>query len=168
MFYGSVIAGQAFWASLGYSGTLTEAQLTSASIYVDGMGWRRLSNGTFVSRFPGKVTDPAQLRQWPRTGATTNDGDEIGVDAVPVAVEQAAYEAAYYENRNPGALNPSVRGDQVVTSERFGPVSFTYGNPESSSYGVAPALPVIPSVLTLLAPVLVGGTNPYGITGVVA
>lgn len=167
-FYGTVVGGQSHWDDRGYSGTLTEPLLLLGSVFVDSVGWRTTSSGTYVSRFPGQPTSSSQVREWPRTGATTVYGIEIDDATVPDAVVRAAYEAAWYEHENPGGLNQSLRSDQRVAKETFEGVSFSYYAAGRATIGVSPTTVIIPTVMNSLAQVLVDGGNPYGITGVVA
>lgn len=169
MAYGNTTDGQAHWTARGYTGTLTDAQLEVASAFVDGLGWRMTKAGVPVSRFPGRPAVAGQDREWPRVGAVDSYGNALADDEVPGVVERATYEAAYYEAQNAGALNAAIRSDERVVREKFGPVEFQYAEPQGGQMvGVAPSTPVIPAVLSILAPVLTGGANPYGITGVVA
>lgn len=169
MAYGNTTDAQAFWTARGYSGTPTDALLAKASVFVDGLGWRMTRAGVPVSRFPGKPTAADQTDQWPRTGATDVYGRALASNAVPQAVINATYEAAHYEHQNAGALNAAIRADQRVVREKFDVVEFHYAEPQGAQMvGMAPTTAVIPAVLTILAPVLTGGSNPYGITGVVA
>lgn len=117
-----------------------------------------------ISRFPGQPTDPTQAEQWPRTNATDTYGNVLADDAVPAPVERAAYEAAFYEDQNPGGLNDTVRADQTVVREKFGSVEFQYAEGRSKAAGMTSTAPVIPVVMTHLAPVLLGGANAYGVT----
>lgn len=168
MAYGNTTDAQAFWTARGYSGTPTAALLEVASAFVDGLGWRMTPAGVPASRFPGIPTDPAQTEQWPRTGAVDVYGRDLASDAVPDAVVRATYEAAHYEADNPGALNAAIRSDERVVREKFGSVEFQYADGGMQMAGIAPTTPVIPAVMSILAPVLSGGGNPYGITGIVA
>lgn len=170
--YGTAVAGQAYWYSRGYSGTLDPELLLRASVFVDGIGWRMTKTGNIVPRFPGQPVSPTQERQWPRTGATDVYGNKIPDSSVPDAVVRATYEAAYHERQNPGSLNFTLRADEHISREVFGDVSFSYyfvsqqGTPQT---GIMRTAPVVPAVMTEIAPLLLGGgSNPYGITGVVA
>lgn len=168
MAYGNTTDAQAYWTARGYTGTPTAALLAVASTYVDALGWRQSRSGVLVSRFPGIPASASQVDQWPREGAVDAYGRDIASDTVPPAVLNATYEAAYYESQNAGALNTTVRADQRVIRERVDVIDVQYSEAESVSQGAAGSLPVIPAVMALLAPVLTGGSNPYGITGIVA
>lgn len=167
--YGSTSACQAYWASKGYSGVPTDALLEAASVFVDGLGWRMTAHGVPVNRFPGQPASATQERSWPRTGATDAYGNAFDAGAVPLAIEHATYEAAHYESTKSGALNKAQRPDQRVTRKKIDVIEFQYADTQSNSAsGISTTVPVIPAVMTLLAPLLSGGENPYGITGVVA
>ncbi|WP_422073896.1 DnaT-like ssDNA-binding protein [Tranquillimonas rosea] len=168
MAYGTTTDAQAYWTARGYDGTPTDAGLEIASAFVDGLGWRMAASGVPVSRFPGKPASAAQEREWPRTGAADFYGNDLPDDTVPGAIERATYEAAWHESQNPGTLNLAIRSDERVVREKFGDIEFQYAESGTAGGGIAPTAPVIPAVLTILAPVLSGGSNPYGITGVVA
>lgn len=168
MAYGTTVAAQTYWTARGYSGTPTDALLAKASVFVDGLGWRMAKSGVPVSRFSGQPTDADQEFQWPRTGASDVYGNDFGTSEVPGAVERATYEAAHYESQNAGALNAAVRADQRVVREKFDVIEFQYSDSDVSGAGIAGSSPVIPAVMAILAPVLTGGSNAYGITGIVA
>lgn len=168
MAYGSVAEAQEYWSAKDYTGAPTAALLSIGSTFVDGLGWR-MNGKVAVSRFPGIPTGVDQDNEWPRTGAADIYGRELTSDVVPGAVLRATYEAAFYEASNPGALNEAIRADERVVREKFDSIEFQYASPsEGQSVGLAPATPLIPAILTILAPVLSGGSNPYGISGLVA
>lgn len=167
MAYGSTTDAQAHWTAKGYAGTPTDALLAVASGFVDGLGWR-MAGKVAVSRFPGIPTDPDQEDQWPRTGASDIYGRELASDTVPGAVLRATYEAAFYELTNPGGLNQATRPDEMIASAKAGPVDIKYFESNDGGTVAASINPEIPAVMSALFPVLVGGSNPYGITGVVA
>ena len=168
MAYGNTTDAQAHWTAKGYAGTPTDATLAVASTFIDGLGWR-MAGKVAVSRFPGIPTGVDQEDQWPRTDATDIYGRDLASDVVPGAVLRATYEAAFYEDNNPGGLNEAIRSDERIVREKFDTIEFQYAEPETGqSAGLAPATPLIPAILTILAPVMAGGSNPYGITGIVA
>lgn len=168
--YGTVLDCQAHWDARGYQGTTTAVLLTLGSMFVDSVGWRTYASGTPVVRFPGTPTSSSQVLQWPRRDASTVYGVDIPEDEVPSAVVLATYEAAWYEQQNPGQLNIPLRTDQHLARERYGEVEFSYfvAGRRPPTAGMAPTATFIPSVMGYLAPVLVDGGNPHGITGVVA
>lgn len=165
MFYGTVSGATTYWAERGYTGTPTDQILRKGSIFVDGLGWRMTASMAPVSRFPG--IPASDVLQWPRLGAKDVYGREIDPTIVPQAVERATYEAAYQEAIAPGVLNAVIRSDERVVREKFGSVEFQYAD-GGEAPGMAATTPVIPTVMSILAPVLNGGDNIYGITGLVA
>lgn len=71
-----------------YSSAEILAALLVASEWLD---------GSFRNRWPGyRLYDQAtQTRDWPRSWVVDGDGYPVAADAVPAAIEQATYEAAY-------------------------------------------------------------------------
>lgn len=155
-------------ATLPATSTERDQLRVKASVFVDGLGWRMTSSGVPISMFPGAPLSATQEMQWPRTGATDTYGNEIDSASVPGPVERATYEAAIYESGSSGALNVAVRNDERVVREKFDVIEFQYAEAQASAGGIAGSMPVIPAVMTILAPVLSGGLNAHGITGVVA
>lgn len=166
--YGTVSEGQAWWDARGYAGVLTQPLLVLGSAHVDSVGWKTNKKGAPIPLFPGTPTSPTQNWEWPRTGATDAYSREIADDEVPVGIQRAVYEAAWHEFQNPGELNISLRSDRHIAREQFGEVSFSYfvAGKEPLPSGLGPIY--IPSVIMHLSPYLGGGTNGYGITGIVA
>ncbi|MBX4872699.1 MULTISPECIES: DnaT-like ssDNA-binding protein [Rhizobium] len=151
--YGTDEAAQSYWTAAGYvvpDGTSAD-QITAArrrgSLVID----------RYEPRFTGKRTGGyAQERAWPRTGATTYYGEAIPSDAVPLAIENASYEAAFLELTNPGSLSPVVTGSSIIKREKVGQLEVEYAT--SSSTGVddlvALATPVVTIIEGLLWPFL--------------
>lgn len=97
--YGDDAKFNAWMVSNGYSlptgGVAVAVLRQRGSAYIDGL---------YGSGFSGQPTGGfEQERAWPRTGACAH-GQPIPSDVVPVAVEQAAYAAAYQEGTKPGSL----------------------------------------------------------------
>lgn len=135
----------------------TEAQKTAArqrgSLFID----------RYEPRFSGSRTGGyAQERAWPRTGAATYYGEAIPSDVVPVAIENASYEAAYLELTNPGSLSPVVTGSSTVKREKVGSLEVEYATSTSTDIAdiVAMATPVVTAIEGMLwlfmCPVLPG------------
>ncbi|ULJ73600.1 DnaT-like ssDNA-binding protein [Rhizobium gallicum] len=104
-------------------------------------------------RFSGERTGGfAQERAWPRTGASTYYGEAIPPDAVPVAIENASYEAAFLELTNPGSLSPVVTGSSTVKREKVGQLEVEYTTFTSTDIDdvVALATPVATMIEGLL------------------
>lgn len=170
--YGTVADCKTHWDDRGYTYSIDDAAIAKlgeiASDFVDGLGWREIAPGTMIPLFPGQPADAAQTRQWPRKEATDIYGNTIADDEIPAAVTKATYEAAYYAMLNSGGLNRAYKPDQQVQSRRVETLARTFFEPKSVVPGQPPTKPIIPAVNAALAPVMAGGTNPYGITGVVA
>lgn len=147
--YGSNEGFTAYAEAAGYvfpDGT-TEPQKTAArqrgSLFID----------RYEPRFSGSRTGGyAQDRAWPRTGASTYYGEPIPSDVVPVAIENASYEAAYLELTNPGSLSPVVTGSSTVKREKVGSLEVEYSVNSSTSVAdlVALATPVVTAIEGLL------------------
>lgn len=153
--YGTDEGMTAWLASNGYSlpdGAPAVAVLRQrGSTYIDGL---------YGARFPGTPTDGiAQERAWPRTSATSSYGEAIASDAVPDAVVQASYFAAYYEAENSGALAVSASAAAQVKREKVGSLETEYFEPGGSA--AANATPVLSAVEGLLAPLLIPANEPW-------
>ncbi|MGO8368871.1 DnaT-like ssDNA-binding protein [Rhizobium ruizarguesonis] len=151
--YGSNAAFTAYADAAGYvvpEGTSAD-QITAArqrgSLVID----------RYEARFSGKRTGGyAQERAWPRTGASTYYGEAIPSDLVPIAIENASYEAAFLELTNPGSLLPVVTGSSTVKREKVGQLEVEYATSSSMSVDdlVALATPVVTVIEGLLWPFL--------------
>lgn len=88
----------------------------------------------YEMRFSGTRTGGyAQDRAWPRTGATIYYGDPIPSDVIPVAIVNAAYEAAFLELTNPGSLLPVITPGAAVKREKVGQLEVEYQQTPSSA-----------------------------------
>ncbi|MEO1398729.1 MAG: DnaT-like ssDNA-binding protein [Pseudomonadota bacterium] len=148
----------------GFDQVAQTAALVRASGFVDGLGYRDTGTGIRTPLWPGTPAVAGQANEWPREGATDVYGNAIASDAVPQRVEHATYEVAFFDLGG-GNINRAVAQDEVVIRERFDTVEFQYAGGDGKMIDTRPMLP---AVIDLLAPVLSGGSNPYGITGVVA
>ncbi|AQS61781.1 hypothetical protein AGRHK599_LOCUS1215 [Rhizobium rhizogenes] len=147
--YGTNEGFTAYAEAAGYvfpDGT-TEPQKTAArqrgSLFID----------RYESRFSGSRTGGyAQERAWPRTGASTYYGEPVPSDIVPVAIENASYEAAYLELTNPGSLSPVVTGSSTVKREKVGSLEIEYATSSSTDIAdiVAMATPVVTAIEGML------------------
>ncbi len=151
--YGTNAAVQAYWDAAGYvvpDGT-SDAQITAArqrgSLAID--RYEAYFSGTRTGGF-------AQERAWPRTGASTYYGETIPSDMVPVAVENASYEAAWLELGTPGLLSPVVTANSTVKREKVGQLEVEYAASLSTSMEdiIAMATPVVTVIEGLLWPFL--------------
>lgn len=164
--YGTVEAAADHWVARGYLGNPTTELLLKATIFVDMLGWDK-SGKVPIPMFPGTPTSSSQAYEWPRENAINVYGIELASDEVPSAVQNATYEAAFYEYSNPGSLNNALSANNLVKREKFDKVEFEY-ELDAVGSGLVPSQVIIPAVMTYLAPVIRGGSNAYGITGVVA
>tara|TARA_R100000687_G_scaffold83707_1_gene89656 strand:+ start:18529 stop:19062 length:534 start_codon:yes stop_codon:yes gene_type:complete len=149
--------GNSAWS--GYTAEQQEAALTRGSDYLDQRYRERLKSGKWVSMFSGSRTDGrSQENEWPRTGATDYEGNEIGSSEVPVEVKNAAYEAALREAATPGSLSPDFTMTEQVTKEKVGPIEVQYADTTKAMMpkGVeTPNRPIISEIDEIIAPVLV-------------
>ena len=151
--YGSNVGFNTYVESAGYvvPAGATDAQIAAArqrgSLVID----------RYEPKFSGSRTGGfAQERSWPRTGATTYYGEVIPPDAVPAAIENASYEAAFLELTNPGSLSPVVTGSATVKREKVGQLEVEYASSSASDAEsiVALSTPVVTAIEGLLWPFL--------------
>lgn len=157
--YGTVSDADAYHLARGNAAwtgdnAVKTAALQRATDYIDGRYRKMTAGGCWVSMFRGARTDGrAQDLEWPRTGATDGEGNEIPDDEVPVEVEHATYEAALRELADPGSLSPTFTPSQQVTREKVGPVEVAYAEGQGS--GAMPAnRPVVPAIDDIIAGLL--------------
>lgn len=118
----------------------------------------------FRSGFSGKKTGGrSQAREWPRTGASDVECNEIDPNEVPVEVLNSTFEAALRELANPGYLSPDYVASQRVVSESVGPISTTYSDKDViTAEDMRPVVTLIDDIMSSLlgnveaTPVLVG------------
>lgn len=105
-YYGTVEAADAYHSARGNSSWASASpDLKLASIIV-ASEWLDYKYG---SQFPAYKTGMRdQIREWPRTGVVDWYGYPIGPNEIPREVENATYEVALRNSRNPGALNIDV------------------------------------------------------------
>lgn len=72
-------------------------------------------------------------------------------DEAPDEVKFAIVEAAYYELKNPHALQPVVTANQQLTREKIGPLEFEYAEVSAIPENARPVLTKIRDMLRLLA-----------------
>jgi len=143
--YGSDTGFQDWLAENGHvlpEGALAPAILRQrGSQYIDGL---------YGSRFSGQPTEGfAQERAWPRSGAYGH-GQSIPTDLIPVAVEQAAYAAAFQEALKPGSLSVSAMNAGVLKRKKIDVLEKEYF--EGSGDAVADNTLRLSAVEGLLAP----------------
>lgn len=114
-----------------------------ASDYMDGL---------YEVRFMGVRTGGyGQERAWGRTGAVVY-GVPVDPDAIPAAIENASYAAAYHEALNPDSLMVSASSASAVKREKVGPIETEYF--EGAGDVTADATVRLSAVEGLLAPFL--------------
>lgn len=166
--YGAVVDADSYHTARGNAAwagddTAKTAALVRATDYIDGRYRWRLKSGRWQSMFPGERTaGRSQPLEWPRTGATDYEGNEIADDEVPVEVEHATYEAALRELVTPGILSPDYTPSAQVTKEKVGPVEVQYAEAKSGD-NATPNRPVIPAIDEIIAPVV---RRPYELPAV--
>ncbi len=157
-FYGTVAEADAYHAAranTAWTGDemAKQAALIRASAYIDGKFQAQNSCGRWESLFSGvKTGGRAQSLQWPRTGATDNEGNEIAPDEVPVEVRNATYEAALREIVLPGSLSPDYVASTAIKRQKVDVLEIEYQ--ASNAGGAVPTRPVITVVDELIAPLL--------------
>lgn len=115
-------------------------------------------DGTYRPRFPGiRAHGRNQALQWPRSGATDADGNQIAIDEIPREIIAAACEAAIREYATPGALSPDVTLGEIITSASVtGAVSVQY----KAEGGIEGQRPIATVIDDILAPLLGNRPNP--------
>ncbi len=155
-FYGTVVGADAYHAArdnTAWTGadSVKQAALLRASAFIDSLGF----DGNELL-WPGEKTGGrAQLRQWPRTGAVDAEGHAIDAATVPLEIEYATYEAALRELVTPGSLSPDYVPATQVKREKIDVIEVEYFA-SAAGGAVPPTSPIIPLILSLLAPLLGG------------
>lgn len=158
-FYGSVAGADAYHsarANAAWTGSdeAKQAALIRASAYIDGKYQQQNSCGRWESMFSGvKTGGRAQELQWPRTGATDNEGAAIPPDEVPAEIERATYEAALRELVSPGSLSPDYVAAEAIKRQKVDVLEIEYQATTTTDGGV-PTRPVLTVVDELVAPLL--------------
>ena len=149
--YGTVDGYEAYHLARGRTVTGSEADLLTASEWLD---------GTYRTRFPGlKVGQREQVREWPRTGVTDRYGYAVSSESVPIEIENATYEAAYRVDELNVDFTPSKYSRVSIT----GSLDVTYR--DQSVWEVQGQFPVIDQTLEPL----IGGYNAFsGLSGKIA
>lgn len=141
--YGSDGGFTAYATAAGYDipvGSIPAAR-QRGSTYID---------STYGSRFVGKPTGGLdQEREWPRMGVPGFADNDV-----PMRVENAAYEAALIELREPGSLSAIISGTSLVKREKVeGAVEVEYAVSDKTDIAAA-AQPVVTIIEGMLAPLL--------------
>lgn len=130
--YGSDAGFAAWLASMGYELPPTAPDpvvlRTRGSSYLD---------GAYEGHWSGYRTDGVmQELGWPRTNATFNCVSAIDPDAIPVAVVNASYRAAYLDAVTPGVLFGVVAtGDRKTKREKVDVIEVEYFDDSKSGIG---------------------------------
>lgn len=151
--YGTNEAAQAYWTAAGY----VVPEGTDAAAIAAARQRGALAIDRYEPRFSGRRTGGiAQERAWPRTDAYTYYGEAIPSGVVPVAIENASYEAAFIELTNPGSLSPVVTGSSTVKREKVGQLEVEYSTATTTDVDdiVALATPVVTAIEGMLWPFL--------------
>jgi hypothetical protein len=107
----------------------------------------------YGERYPGTpVAGRSQSLLWPRKNAKDVEGEIILETEVPIEIRKATAEAAYLEWLTPGYLTPNWTPDQMVTSEKLGPLSVTYSDP--SKFGRGGNMPTLSKIDGILSSLL--------------
>jgi len=134
--YVSLVDAAAYFAARGIStwtgaDALKEAALTRGSFALDGM---------YANRWPGVRMSSDQAFDWPRYDAFDQDGYLL--DGLPIAIVNAACEAALSELVSAGSL--TAASTSGVKREKVGPLETEY----FSSSGSSPVYKTISSALS--------------------
>lgn len=158
-FYGTIEGADTYHSDRGntaWTGAdeVKTAALVRASAYIDGRYRWRLKSGRWQSMFRGvRAAGRDQALEWPRTGATDYEGNELPDDEVPDEVIQATYEAAVRELVSSGSLSPDYTAADQVTKEKVGPIEVQYAEAKAGENSL-PNRPVVPTIDEIIAPVV--------------
>lgn len=98
-----------------------------------------------------RVSGRAQGLAWPRSGVVDRDGNAVPVNAVPIEVQRAAFEAALFEAGTPGGLTPTITPSKQTRREKVGPIEREFFEQKTAGRGdvdrIDDSRPVISSVL---------------------
>jgi hypothetical protein len=95
-----------------------EAAIRIATSWID---------ATYRGRFPGRrLNGREQALEWPRSGATDTNGEEVASDEVPQEIVNAVCEAAIREFAKPGTLAPDLKRGGAIKSVKAGSVQVDY------------------------------------------
>lgn len=126
-FYGTASGFRAYLTARGItapSGSDNDATV-NAKLLV-GSEWL---DARFKDLFPGRKTNGRdQVREWPRVGASDDEGYAIDSTVPPVEVENATYEAARREFANQGILSKDFTPNKYQRASVSGAVSVDYTN----------------------------------------
>lgn len=96
-----------------------EAALIRATASIDAI---------YRSRFPGwRTNGRSQGLEWPRSGASDAEGNEIAEDEIPVEIVNAVCEFAVRELTTPGSTAPDLERGGNIRRMKAGSVEIEYG-----------------------------------------
>ena len=148
-FYGTVAAFRAYFTERGKDVSALLDGNISASLVV-ASEWL---DATFRGQFPGlKVGMRAQVREWPRNGATDVYGYVIDMTVPPIEVEQATYQAAYNDATVQGVMSAPFQPSQYKSVSVSGAVAVDF----ASFFDASEAQKQFPIISEILTPVLIG------------
>jgi hypothetical protein len=129
--------GNAAWAAAA-SDTLREQALVRATAALDGM---------YAARWPGYRCDENQALDWPRYEALDIKGYYLDSNIVPVAVKNAACEAALLELGTPGTLSKALDRGGAIKRDKTGSL-------ETEFFAGAPVGIVYPAIKQALSHII--------------
>jgi len=151
-FYGTLAAADAYFADRGNAVWALASDGDRLAALVRGS---QAVDSLYEPKFSGRRTGGYdQALSWPRSEATTVNGEVIADDALPLAVTYAAYEAAALELTEPGSLTPVIVAARTVKREKVGPLETEYAVADTSDDLIASAKPVLTKLDGLLYPLL--------------
>lgn len=150
--YGTDAGFLAYWLARG-EGDLTVIYDGAGEIAAARLVASEAIDGRYGAQFGGlKVGMRAQVREWPRNGASDRYGYAIASDSVPDEVERATYELTYEQLKSPGSLIVNVKASKYKQASVSGAVSVTY-----ATFGSAfDAQPQYTKVDQILSGILIG------------
>lgn len=137
--------------------TYTDAEMEAALVRAT----QHLSEGYHWKghrRKPRDYEDPTQDQalEWPRIGVVDGDGYSVPDDVIPRGIKWATAEEAFYELQNPGAFAPAHTSNNVVKTEKVGPMSVTYDTSKTSAWGARPEMVLVKDLISEFLEVGVG------------
>lgn len=147
--YATLAECKAYWDMIGfdyssYSDALIEEAMRRAVKWLDG---RYRDKYPGFRRYGRQATTPQAL-EWPRTDGQDVEGYTIPHTTIPQEIKDAQCEAAKREVAGT-TLSPDVTRNEIVTSERFGPLATTYAA-SASIEAQRPTLTVVEGILSAL------------------
>ncbi|MBN8951443.1 MULTISPECIES: DnaT-like ssDNA-binding protein [unclassified Rhizobium] len=151
-FYGTLAAADAYFADRANAGWAAASDGDRLAALVRGS---QAVDSLYEPRFTGRRTEGYdQVLSWPRSEATTVNGEPITENTLPLAVTYAAYEAAALELSEPGSLTPVIVAARTVKREKVGPLETEYAVADTSDEMIASARPMLTMLDGLLYPLL--------------